>query len=99
MATMLTHVVDVGYRRGQPHYTVAAKTGTAQIAMPGGGGYYSDRNLHSMIGFFPATNPKYLVYFYDYYPKNILYSIQTLGDPFFNMVQFLENYYNIPPDR
>jgi cell division protein FtsI/penicillin-binding protein 2 len=99
MATMLTHVVDVGYRRGQPHYTVAAKTGTAQIAMPGGGGYYTDRNLHSMIGFFPATNPKYLVYFYDYYPKNILYSIQTLGDPFFSMVQFLENYYSIPPDR
>jgi cell division protein FtsI/penicillin-binding protein 2 len=99
MQTMLTHVVDVGYLRGQAHYTVAAKTGTAQIAMPGGGGYYNDRNLHSMIGFFPATNPKFLLYFYDYYPKNILYSIQTLGDPFFNMVQFMENYYSIPPDR
>jgi len=99
MQTMLTHVVDDGYHRRQIHYTVAAKTGTAQIAMPGGGGYYNDRNLHSMVGFFPATNPKYLLYFYDYYPKNILYSIQTLGDPFFNMVQFMENYYNIPPDR
>lgn len=99
IVTMLTHVVDVGYLRGQAHYTVAAKTGTAQIAMPGGGGYYNDRNLHSMIGFFPATNPKYILYLYDYYPKNILYSIQTLGDPFFNMVQFMENYYNIPPDR
>jgi cell division protein FtsI/penicillin-binding protein 2 len=99
MATMLTHVVDVGYLRGQAHYTVAAKTGTAQIAMPGGGGYYSDRNLHSMIGFFPATHPQFVLYLYDYYPKNILYSIQTLGDPFFNMVQFMEDYYNIPPDR
>lgn len=99
IVTMLTHVVDVGYHRGQAHYTVAAKTGTAQIAMPGGAGYYNDRNLHSMIGFFPATNPKYILYLYDYYPKNILYSIQTLGDPFFNMVQFMENYYNIPPDR
>jgi cell division protein FtsI/penicillin-binding protein 2 len=99
MRTMLTHVVDDGYHRGMAHYTVAAKTGTAQIAKPNGGGYYGDRNLHSMIGFFPATNPKYLVYFYNYYPKNILYSIQTLGDPFFSMVQFLANYYNIPPDR
>jgi len=99
IAVMLTHVVDVGYLRGQAHYTVAAKTGTAQIAMPGGGGYYSDRNLHSMIGFFPATHPQYVLYLYDYYPKNILYSIQTLGDPFFNMVQFMEDYYNIPPDR
>jgi cell division protein FtsI/penicillin-binding protein 2 len=99
MQTMLTHVVDVGYLRGQAHYTVAAKTGTAQIAMPGGGGYYSDRNLHSMIGFFPATKPQYVLYLYDYYPKNVLYSIQTLGDPFFSMVQFMEDYYNIPPDR
>jgi cell division protein FtsI/penicillin-binding protein 2 len=99
MTTMLTHVVDDGYHRAQPRYTVAAKTGTAQIANPNGGGYYTDRNLHSMIGFFPATHPKYLIYFYNYYPKNILYSIQTLGDPFFSMVQFLANYYNIPPDR
>ncbi|MES2224923.1 MAG: penicillin-binding protein 2 [Patescibacteria group bacterium] len=99
METMLTHVVDDGYHRGLAHYTVAAKTGTAQIAKPNGGGYYGDRNLHSMIGFFPATNPKYVVYFYNYYPKNILYSIQTLGDPFFSMVQFLGNYYNIAPDR
>ena len=96
---MLVHVVDDGYHRAQPNYTVAAKTGTAQIAIPGGGGYYNDRNLHSMIGFFPASNPKYLVYFFNYYPKNILYSIQTLGDPFFNMIQFLANYYSIPPDR
>ena len=99
MQTMLTHVVDDGYHRAQKNYTVAAKTGTAQIAMPGGGGYYNDRNLHSMIGFFPATNPKFVVYLYNYYPKNILYSIQTLGDPFFSMVQFLANYYSIPPDR
>jgi stage V sporulation protein D (sporulation-specific penicillin-binding protein) len=99
IATMLTHVVDAGYHRGQPGYTVAAKTGTAQIAMPGGGGYYNDRNLHSMIGFFPASKPRYVLYLFDYYPKNILYSIQTLGDPFFNMVQFMENYYSIPPDR
>jgi stage V sporulation protein D (sporulation-specific penicillin-binding protein) len=96
---MLVHVVDDGYHRGLPDYTVAAKTGTAQIAMPGGAGYYNDRNLHSMIGFFPASDPKFVVYLYNYYPKNILYSIQTLGDPFFNMVQFLANYYSVPPDR
>lgn len=96
---MLIHVVNDGYHREQKNYTVAAKTGTAQIAIPGGGGYYNDRNLHSMIGFFPAEHPQFLVYFYNYYPKNILYSIQTLGDPFMDMVQFLANYYNVPPDK
>lgn len=97
--TMMVHVVDDGYHRGLRDYSVAAKTGTAQIAMPGGGGYYTDRNLHSMIGFFPASNPKFVLYLYNYEPRGVLYSIQTLGDPFFNMIQFLTNYYNIPPDR
>lgn len=97
--TMLIHVVNDGYHREQPNYTVAAKTGTAQIAMPGGAGYYDDRNLHSMIGFFPATHPKFLIYFFNYYPKHILYANQTLGDPFMGMVQFLANYYNVPPDK
>ena len=100
ITTMLTHVVDDGYHKGLPHYTVAAKTGTAQIARPDGGGYYTDRNLHSLIGFFPATKPRYVLYLFNVYPKNgALFAIQTLADPFLNMVQFLNNYYDIPPDR
>ncbi len=97
---MLTKVVDEGYSRKLEHYTVAAKTGTAQIAKPDGTGYYTDRNLHSLIGFFPATNPRYVLYVYTVHPKNgAQFAIQTLGDPFFDMVQFLTNYYEIAPDR
>lgn len=96
---MLVKVVDDGYHRGLEHYSVAAKTGTAQIARPGGGGYYEDRNLHSLIGFFPAEHPRFVVYLYNVYPKGANYAIATLGDPFFNMVQFLANYYEISPDR
>jgi cell division protein FtsI/penicillin-binding protein 2 len=99
---MLVKVVDVGYQRGLKHYTVAAKTGTAQIARPGGLGYYDDRNLHSLIGYFPAHKPRYVVYFYNYYPKGGYggqFAFQTLADPFFHMVQFLGNYYGIAPDR
>ena len=99
IANMLVHVVDDGYHRGLAHYTVAAKTGTAQIARPDGTGYYTDRNLHSLIGFFPASKPRYVLYLFNVYPKGALYAIQTLGDPFFNMVQFLGNYYEIAPDR
>jgi len=97
---MLVKVVDEGYDRGLEHYSVAAKTGTAQIARPGGLGYYEDRNLHSLIGYFPATKPRFLVYFFNYYPKNNgQFAIQTLADPFFGMIQFLANYYEITPDR
>lgn len=99
ISTMLTRVVDDGYGRGLEHYRVAAKTGTAQIAMPNGGGYYEDRNLHSLIGYFPASKPRFVLYLYNVYPKGALYAIQTLGDPFFDMVKFLTNYYHIAPDR
>lgn len=99
ITSMLTKVVDDGYHRQVKHYSVAAKTGTAQIARPGGQGYYTDRNLHSLIGFFPATKPEYVLYLFNVYPKGALYAIQTLGDPFFDMVQFLGNYYAVTPDR
>lgn len=100
MRQMLVKVVDEGYDRGLPHYSVAAKTGTAQIARPGGLGYYDDRNLHSLIGYFPASRPRFVVYFYNYYPKNNgQFAVQTLADPFFSMIQFLGNYYEISPDR
>lgn len=99
ITNMLVQVVDDGYHRGLPHYSVAAKTGTAQIARPGGQGYYTDRNLHSLIGFFPASKPRYVLYLFNVYPKGALFAIQTLGDPFFDMVQFLGSYYAISPDR
>ncbi len=99
ITSMLVHVVDQGYRIGKEHYSVAAKTGTAQIARPDGGGYYTDRNLHSLIGFFPASKPRYVLYLFNVYPKGALYAIQTLGTPFMDMVDFMNNYYDIPPDR
>lgn len=99
ITNMLVNVVDDGYHRGLPHYSVAAKTGTAQIARTDGSGYYTDRNLHSLIGFFPASKPRYVLYLFNVYPKEELFAIQTLADPFFNMVQFMNNYYGIAPDR
>ncbi len=99
ITSMLVHVVDQGYHIGKEHYSVAAKTGTAQIARTDGGGYYTDRNLHSLIGFFPASKPRYVLYLFNVYPKGALYAIQTLGTPFMDMVDFMNNYYDIPPDR
>jgi cell division protein FtsI/penicillin-binding protein 2 len=99
---MLVTVVDTALKKGaikNEHYTVAAKTGTAQIADRVNGGYYKDRYLHSFFGYFPAYDPKFLVFLYQIHPKGAQYASETLTEPFDNMTKFLINYYNIPPDR
>lgn len=102
VSRMLTEVVDSALRGGSKkleHYSVAAKTGTAQIANPNGKGYYDDRYLHSFFGYFPSYDPKFIIFLYTVEPQNVQYASETLTEPFANLVQFLINYYNIPPDR
>ncbi|MFA4975107.1 MAG: penicillin-binding protein 2 [Candidatus Paceibacterota bacterium] len=81
------------------HYSVAIKTGTAQVADKETGGYYDDRHMHSFFGYFPAYEPKFIVFLYAINPKGVLYSIQTWADPFVSVAKFLVNYYEVPPDR
>ncbi|MDE1941224.1 MAG: penicillin-binding protein 2 [Patescibacteria group bacterium] len=81
------------------HYSIAAKTGTAQIPDHVHGGYYPNRYLHSFFGFFPAYNPRFIVFLYQVYPKGAEYASETLTDPFSQLAKFLINYYNIAPDR
>jgi len=104
ISRMLVKVVDEALAGGtmkMKNYSIAAKTGTAQIARPAnfGGGYYPDRWLHSFFGYFPAYNPKFLVFLYTVEPKNIDFASKTLTGPFFDIAKFLINYYEIAPDR
>lgn len=98
---MLVHVVDTALMHGadkMEHYSIAAKTGTAQMVEPGKG-YYKDRYLHSFFGYFPAYEPKYIIFLFQTYPKSAQYASATLTDPFFKLVKFLISYYQVPPDR
>jgi stage V sporulation protein D (sporulation-specific penicillin-binding protein) len=102
VTNMLINVVDKALKKGQvkmEHYSIAAKTGTAQIADPINGGYYKDRYLHSFFGYFPAHNPKFIVFLYHVYPKGAEYASETLTDPFIQLTKLLINYYEITPDR
>src|SRR3989344_5111521 len=98
---MLVSTVDTALRGGTvklPHWSIAAKSGTAQLVSPDGG-YYKDRFLHSFFGYFPAYDPKFLVFLYVVDPKGVSYASETLTEPFMNIAKFLITYYEVPPDR
>ncbi len=102
ITNMLTTVFD-NYNDGKvklEHYSIAAKTGTAQVANRTTGGYYDDRNLHTFMAYFPAKDPEFIVFLYNYHPKNgARFSSDTLLPPFVDFAKFLINYYDVPPDR
>ena len=102
ISRMLTGVVDDALRGGDvalPNHTIGAKTGTAQIPDPVNGGYYEDKYLHSFFGYFPAFEPRFIVFMYTVEPQGVRYASETLTDPFMEITKFLINYYSIPPDR
>ncbi len=101
VSAMLTTVFDEALLKGKfkmEHYSIAAKTGTAQIAIPGQG-YYEDRFLHSFFGYFPAQDPKLIVFLFAVEPHGAEFASATLAEPFDDLAKFLINYYDIPPDR
>lgn len=98
---MLVSVVDHALLGGsvkKNEYTIAAKTGTAQMADPDGG-YYEDKYLHSFFGYFPAYDPKFIVFLYAVDPRGEEFASHTLTEPFIELTDFLIEYYAIPPDR
>jgi cell division protein FtsI/penicillin-binding protein 2 len=99
---MLVKVFDEGLLKGelkQEHYSIAAKTGTAQIGGNGCKGYCEGRYLHSFFGYFPAHDPRFIILMYQVEPRGVEYASQSLARPFFGLAKFLINYYDIPPDR
>jgi len=81
-----------------PTMSVAAKTGTAQLATPSGG-YYDNRFFHSFVEFFPSYDPRFIVLLYTRDPQGVQYASETLDVTALDLLHFLIDYYAIPPDR
>jgi len=99
---MLTTVVDTVLDNGavkMDHYSIAAKTGTAQIVDPSTGTYYPDTYLHSYFGYLPSYNAKFIIFLFAPRPVGAPYASETWSNTFIDLTRFLVNYYNIPPDR
>jgi cell division protein FtsI/penicillin-binding protein 2 len=97
---MLLSVVDNGiaHNAAIPGFTVAGKTGTAQIASPDGS-YVDDRYVSSFAGFFPADDPKYVVLVVLERPDSRLLGTLTATDAFKGVAQDILRYARIQPDR
>lgn len=100
-----TQMMDLGFdtkldggKARIPTMTVAVKTGTAQLT-DGHGGYYTDRYFHSLVGFFPSYNPRFIILLYTNDPQHTQYASETLDSTFLDLTHFLIDYYQIPPDR
>jgi len=101
VSAMMVNTVDVGHsaRAGVAGYFVAGKTGTAQVANPETGKYYTDRTIHTFVGFAPNNAPRFTMLTKLNYPKTAPYAESTAAPLFGQIASFLLEYYQIPPDR
>jgi cell division protein FtsI/penicillin-binding protein 2 len=100
--TMMDAVFDLKLDNGHakiPTMSVAAKTGTAQLTKPGGGYYEKGRWFHSEVAFFPSYAPRFIILLYTNDPQGVEYASETLTPALLDLVHFLIDYYDIPPDR
>jgi len=93
---MLVSTATNGHTRkaGVEGYTIGAKTGTAQI--PGDDGKYKENEYnHSLAGFFPAEDPKFVMLTRVDNPKSAKYAESTAAPLFSEMAKWILNYYKI----
>lgn len=100
LTKMLVSAVRNGFenKAGVKGYFVAGKTGTAQIPRKDGRGY-SDKVIHTFIGYAPAFNPRFLIYLQLNEPKGNRFAANTLTPAFHDLAEYILNYYEVPPDE
>lgn len=97
---MLVSVVERGHgkKAAVSGYSVAGKTGTAQIPKPDGG-YEEDKHIGSFAGFVPASNPKFVILVKLDNPKTVEFAESSAAPTFSEIASFLLSYYRVQPDR
>ena len=78
-----------------PGYTVAGKTGTAQIAVAGH--YDTEKTIASFVGFAPAHNPRFVMLVKLEEPTTSPWGSETAAPLWFTLARRLLLHYNSPP--
>ncbi len=99
MTWMMVNAVEKGEAQWvkMPGYSIAGKTGTAQI--PVAGNYNPNETITSFVGFFPAEDPKITMLAVVHKPKTSIYGAETAAPIFFAAARDIINYYGIPPTK
>jgi cell division protein FtsI/penicillin-binding protein 2 len=78
-------------------YTVAGKTGTAQIAV--NGRYDPEKTIASFIGFTPANNPKYIMLVKLVEPQSSPWAAETAAPLWYDIAQEVNWLLGVTPDK
>jgi len=99
LTKMLVSVIERGY--GRPAqvtgYSIAGKTGTAQIPDLEKGGYSEDETIHTFVGFAPAFAPQFIILIKLDKPLGIRFAADSVSPVFKKLAEYLFNYLEIPP--
>lgn len=98
---MMVKAVDLGeaqyYKKaaGLKDYSIAGKTGTAQVAVAGH--YDPTKTVASFIGFAPSNEPKFIMLVRFIEPSSSIFGADTAAPTFFNIAKEIFTYLGIPP--
>jgi cell division protein FtsI/penicillin-binding protein 2 len=100
LRAMLTSTVDKGIANlaAIPHYSVAGKTGTAQIPSDDGR-YVDDAYISSFAGFAPANDPRFVAVIVLERPQSKLLGTITAMSTFRNIAEDALRTIRVQPDR
>jgi cell division protein FtsI/penicillin-binding protein 2 len=98
VTAMMTSAVDKAEVANIKGYSIAGKTGTAQVPDLVRGGY-TDRVIDTYVGFGPTIDPQFIILIKINEPEGAPLAGTTVVPAFRAIAQFLLNYYNVSPDR
>jgi cell division protein FtsI (penicillin-binding protein 3)/stage V sporulation protein D (sporulation-specific penicillin-binding protein) len=101
LKTMLTGVVDehgaTGTAAAIPGYSVAGKTGTAQV--PGPHGYTTGKYVASFVGMVPVKKPRLVILVVVNEPTHGIFGGIVAAPAFAEIAKFDLQYLGVPPDQ